>query len=126
MTVVEPVFIDTNVLIFATIPTSPFHQQAIQSLHSIVQSGAVGWISPQVIREYLVQLSRPGILSIPVSSSILASQIVALLKIYCVADETSKVTEELLKLIRSGWRLESRFTMRTSLPPVSPMEFRGY
>ena len=61
----DPIFIDTNVLVFATIPASPFHQRAIAALHGIAMSGAAAWISRQVLREYLVQLTRPGVLPVP-------------------------------------------------------------
>ncbi|MDX1962057.1 MAG: type II toxin-antitoxin system VapC family toxin [Pirellulales bacterium] len=102
MTVVDPIFIDTNILVFATIPGSPFHRPAIQALHGIAQSGSVGWISRQVIREYLVQLTRPGILPIPLSLTDLPGQINALQRIYQVANETPQVTLELLGFIQNG------------------------
>lgn len=62
--VFDSVFIDTNVLVFATIPSSPFHGPALTTLHRLAQDGVPAWISRQVIREYLVQISRPGVLPI--------------------------------------------------------------
>jgi predicted nucleic acid-binding protein len=101
-TAVDPVFVDTNVLVFATIPSSPFHRQAIAALHAIAQSGAAGWVSRQVLREYLVQLTRPGVLPTPLTGSVAATQVTALSQLYHVADETSQVTAQPLTLIGNG------------------------
>lgn len=97
----SPIFIDTNVLVFATIPASPRHQDAIAALHEISQSNASAWISRQVIREYLVQLTRPGVLPSPQPAAVAAGQIPALMRMYHVADETGQVTAELLHLMQS-------------------------
>ncbi len=99
---VDPIFIDTNVLVFATIPASPFHQAAITALHSVALSGATAWISRQVVREYLVQITRPGVLPIPFAGSIAAAQATALSSLYQVADETAAVSRELLALVQGG------------------------
>lgn len=99
---VDPIFIDTNVLVFATIPASPWHVPAIAAVHRIAQSGAIGWISRQVLREYLVQISRPGVLSVPLVAGVAANQVLALSSLYRIADETASVTAELLTLIGRG------------------------
>ena len=98
----DSIFIDTNVLVYATIPSSPMHAAAIAALHRIAQAGTEGWISRQVLREYLVQLTRPGVLPVQQVPSLAASQASALLSIYRVADETSSVTNELLAFLASG------------------------
>ena len=59
-----------QLLVFATIPASPFHAAAIAALHKVALSGAAGWISRQVMREYLVQLTRPGVLPVALSGPI--------------------------------------------------------
>ena len=53
------VFIDTNILIYASIAESPFHAAARQALADAQQRYDSLWISPQVIREFLVVLTRP-------------------------------------------------------------------
>jgi len=55
------VFVDTNILVFANVVTSPFHEKAKIKLMELVESGCVLWISNQVIREYLAVLSRPDV-----------------------------------------------------------------
>ena len=98
---VDPVFIDTNVLVFATIPASPLHQAAIAAVHRVAMSGAAAWISRQVLREYLVQLTRPGVLP-PASAAIAVTQATALCALYRVADETAMVSRELFTVLQSG------------------------
>ena len=98
----DAIFIDTNVLVFATIPSSPFHQPAIAALHALAQSGVETWISRQVLREYLVQLTRAGVLPTPLSAQLAASPADALVSLYRVADENEPVFRELLTLLRAG------------------------
>lgn len=98
----DAIFIDTNVLVFATIPTSPFHQPAIAALHALAQSGVETWISRQVLREYAVQLTRPGVLPTPLSAQLAARQLETLVSLYRVADDNGPVFRELLTLLRAG------------------------
>lgn len=53
---VETIFIDTNILIYATHDESPFHEKAISMLNRFMQEGIECAISPQIIREYLLTL----------------------------------------------------------------------
>jgi predicted nucleic acid-binding protein len=99
---VDPIFIDTNVLVFATIPASPFHQAAIAALHGVAMSGAAAWINRQVVREYLVQITRPGVLPPATSAQVAAVQATALASLYQVADETVAVFRELIVLVQGG------------------------
>ena len=54
-------FVDTNILIYANILETPFHEQALLSIETAYQAGRTIWISPQIIREYLATLTRPQI-----------------------------------------------------------------
>jgi predicted nucleic acid-binding protein len=65
-TAADPVFIDTNVLVFANTATAPLHAEAQAALQSYAASGAELWISRQILREYLATLSRPQSFSSPV------------------------------------------------------------
>lgn len=49
---------DTNVLVHATVPTSPDHHRAFASLDRAVAAGRVS-ITRQIVREYLAVLTRP-------------------------------------------------------------------
>src|SRR3981081_4725317 len=98
----DAIFLDTNVLVCATIPASPFHHRAIAALHGIAMSGAAAWISRQVLREYLVQLTRPGVLPVPMSAQIAGAKSAAIVSLYRVADGTGAVFRELLTLVQNG------------------------
>ena len=52
MTDVEPLFIGTNILIYANVIETPFHQQALATINAAHKEGRTIWISPQVLREY--------------------------------------------------------------------------
>jgi predicted nucleic acid-binding protein len=60
LTDVKKLFVDTNVLIFATNSASPWHLAVSDTLQEARRSGIELIISPQVIREYLVAATRPG------------------------------------------------------------------
>ncbi len=95
----NPVFIDTNILIYANLALSPFHVQAIQRLQALVEQGIELWISRQTLREYLAGMTRRGDLTgeIPVSSLVVDVQYFA--KSFRLAEDNSQVTERLLTLM---------------------------
>ena len=53
-------FVDTNILIFATNTASPWHTTAYTALQTARSQDVELTISPQVIREYLAAATRPG------------------------------------------------------------------
>ncbi|KOP23440.1 twitching motility protein PilT [Hapalosiphon sp. MRB220] len=95
----NPVFIDTNILIYANLALSPFHVQATQRLQALVEQGIELWISRQTLREYLAGMTRRGDLTgeIPVSSLVADVQYFA--KSFRLAEDSSQVTERLLTLM---------------------------
>ncbi len=98
-TAVDAVFIDTNVLVAATIVEAPWHRESLASLQSdLVWSSA--WISRQVLREYLAVLSRPQQFSRPLPPKALAAQIADFQARYRIAEDSTKVTRKLLELIQ--------------------------
>jgi predicted nucleic acid-binding protein len=54
----ETVFIDTNILIYATDDESPFHAKSLGILKKLMTDGINFAIGPQIIREYLAVLTR--------------------------------------------------------------------
>jgi predicted nucleic acid-binding protein len=60
----EPTFLDTNVLVYASVDASPFHTAALNAIATLEQNKVQLWISRQVIREYLATLVRPQIIAI--------------------------------------------------------------
>ena len=93
------VFVDTNILIYANVPASPFCSQARKRLTEMEAEGVELWISRQTIREYLVIMSRPGTLSPPLPMEDLVSDVQQLTDGFIVADEHAGTTAELLDLL---------------------------
>jgi predicted nucleic acid-binding protein len=54
----ETVFIDTNILVYATDDESPFHAKSLGIIKQLMTDGIDFAISPQIVREYLVVLTR--------------------------------------------------------------------
>ncbi|MEC4885106.1 MAG: type II toxin-antitoxin system VapC family toxin [Scytonema sp. PMC 1070.18] len=58
MTGFRKIFIDTNILIFATNTRSPWYEMANISLQNARETGIELFVSPQVLREYLAAATR--------------------------------------------------------------------
>lgn len=54
----DAVFIDTNILVYANVSESPFHEAALQAIQSRYDAGIELWISRQVLR-FLMTVTRP-------------------------------------------------------------------
>jgi predicted nucleic acid-binding protein len=54
----DTIFIDTNILVYATDDESPFHAKSLGMLKRFMADGIDFAISPQIVREYLVVLTR--------------------------------------------------------------------
>ena len=48
----DPVFVDTNVLVYATRPSASQHAAPLAALRRLEGEGSTLWVSPQVPREY--------------------------------------------------------------------------
>ena len=73
--VAEPVFVDTNILIYVKQALSPFNAKATTMLMDLAAAGHALWISHQVLREYLVAMSHPAALTGPVPMTALIADI---------------------------------------------------
>jgi len=98
MTDADPLFVDTNTLIYANVAESPLHEQALTAIQAAYQAGRTLWISRQVLREYLATLTRPQAFAAVPTETVL-DQIVQFNQRFEVADDTSAVTEQLLTLL---------------------------
>ena len=63
MTGCSEIFVDTNVLIFATNSMSPWHRAATESLQNAREANIELFVSPQVLREYLAAATRLSVTS---------------------------------------------------------------
>jgi predicted nucleic acid-binding protein len=96
---VEPVFVDTNVLVFAAVSRAPLHDVARRALEHHRASGAEMWISRQVLREYLAVLTRPQTFTMPLPMTDLAADVRRFQAVFRVAEDGPTGTEYLLSLL---------------------------
>ncbi len=95
------IFLDTNVLIRATIETAPFHTEVYNAVHHLWANRYRIWISLQVLREYAAVLTRPQTYLHPIPSATLVAQMRTLVQRFNVADETEAVAEALWTLLET-------------------------
>lgn len=98
-TAADPVFVDTNVLIYARQARSPFHAQATAKLQALAAAGHPLWISRQVLREYLAAMSAHGALTAALSMSALLTDVQTFQQQFLVAEDGPAVTSHLLNLL---------------------------
>jgi len=92
------VFLDTNILVRATIKTAPLHQEAQSLLNQLWQSESQLWVSPQVLREYFSTLTRPQTYSYTPDKNQVIEQIRRFKQTFFIAEETISVSDQLLTL----------------------------
>ncbi len=99
MTPGSPVFVDTNLLVYAHLAQSPWHAQAVQRLTALDTAGTPLWISHQILREYLAAMTRPGELTTPIPLAALLDDVRYCAARFHVAEEGAAVTDQLLQLL---------------------------
>jgi len=96
----DKIFVDTNILVYLANEDSPFHLRSAEKFKEVAGKSEL-WISRQVLREYAVVMTRPGIVEKPLSSNEVASDIEKWESIFQIADETEEVTGILVELIKA-------------------------
>jgi len=94
----KALFVDTNLLVYANVIETPMHEQALAAINTAHQAGRTIWISRQVIREYLVTMTRPQAFENLPKTTVL-EQVDQFIKRFQVADDTAAVTGQLVKLL---------------------------
>jgi predicted nucleic acid-binding protein len=95
------VFVDTNILVYASFPGTPLHAAARTQLSELESQGAVFWTSRQVLREFLAVTTRPGTVLPPPMLSVLLQVVQQFEAAFKVADEDATITALLLDLLKS-------------------------
>ena len=98
-TAVEPVFVDTNLLVYAKQALSPFNAQATAKLKELAAAGHALWISRQILREYLVTMSHPAALTGPVPMTSLVADVQGFERQFIMAEDGPAVTAQLFRLL---------------------------
>ena len=98
-----PLMVDANVLVFSCLPASPRHEAAVAALTAAEMSGAAICVSPQILRELLVQLTRRGPRSPgdPVAPAAAAGFVADLRPRLRLLPETEAVVDRLDGLLRT-------------------------
>lgn len=98
--VVKRAFVDTNVLLRATNSRMPLHVEAKALIDTCWTDEIELWISRQVIREYLVQVTRQQGTVPPLTIDEINVQMGMIQASFKIADDTAAVTAQLMLLIR--------------------------
>lgn len=93
------IFVDTNILVYANLARSPFHNQAVAKLKDLESMEVDLVVSRQVLREYLAVMSRPNTLTEEISTSSLVQDVRNFEASMIVLDEGPEVTAKLLETI---------------------------
>lgn len=95
----DAVLVDTNVLVYAASPTSPFHSQALATLIAHRGAGHELWISTQIVREFLAVMCNPSLTTPPLTPGQAAVAVRYLLRRFSIAADTHYVTRALSRLL---------------------------
>lgn len=96
---VDPVFIDSNILVYANVASAPFHARAVNALQELNDEGIDLWVSRQVLREFLATLTRPQAFAAPQPISVLIQDVRSFESQFYVAEDGPDVTARLLALL---------------------------
>ena len=97
----ETVFIDTNILVYATDDKSPFHSKSLDMLNQLMTDGNECAISPQIVREYLVVFTR-GISPDDAARSAALHNIVKFLEAFTLLDENYETVYRLQTIVENS------------------------
>jgi len=96
---VNRLFVDTNVLVYATKEGSPWYQLAVHMLAAAKENGVILFISPQILREYISAATRKS----ETNPTILFEQVIENLRIFQaelkILEENQFVVSHLIDLI---------------------------
>ena len=95
----DPVFLDTNVLIYATRRTASEHAAAQAVLARLEGEGRALWISFQILREYLAVVTRPQATSLALPMGTAIADVQRFQQVFYVAEDRPAVLDRLLALL---------------------------
>lgn len=95
----DKLFIDSNILIYIANESSQFHKKVLEKFKELSGSYAL-FISRQVVREYAVIMTRPGIIEHPLTPDEVAEDVEKWKAVVEILDETEDVTNQLLALVK--------------------------
>jgi predicted nucleic acid-binding protein len=95
----DPVFVDTNVLVYATRPAAAEYTAALAALTRLEGEGSTLWVSSQVLREYLAVVTRPQatVPALPMATAL--ADVRKFRAAFDTAEERPNVLDRLLDLL---------------------------
>ena len=93
-------FVDTNILVYANLNKSPWHEKAAAALQNLHYSDTPIWINRQILREYIAVMTRADLLTASIPAESIVEDVRLFQFVFNVADETSQVTDVLLELLK--------------------------
>ena len=100
MTDAKTIFVDTNVIVYASTLECPQHAVALGRRREFQAAGRELWISNQVLREYLAVRTRPQTQGTLVPARTVIERIDYFRTHFKVAQDTARVMEKLLTLVQ--------------------------
>jgi predicted nucleic acid-binding protein len=97
----DRVFLDTGILLRIAIANFPFHPEARRLIAIEYRRNSQIWISRQVIREFLVQATRPQSFMKPLTIKKAIQLIEGMHGQFTIANETSDVTKKMFDLLKT-------------------------
>ncbi len=95
----DKLFIDTNILVYLANESSEFHHRTLIKFQHLAASHHL-FVSRQIIREYAVIMTRPGILEFPLTPDEVVEDIEQWKSSFEIVNETEDVTDKLMFLIK--------------------------
>ena len=95
----DPVFVDTNVLVYATRSSAAQYALAHSTLTRLEAEGSTLWISHQVPREYLAAVTRPQATAAGLPMATAIADIRRFRAAFQIADERPGVLDRLLQIL---------------------------
>lgn len=96
---VDRIFVDTNVLVYASLSRSALHNTALARLGALEEEGIELCVSRQVLREYLAVMSRSSLTQGTIPAESLIEDVRGFESSMTVLDEVSEVTTRLLDIL---------------------------
>ncbi|MBW4693459.1 MAG: type II toxin-antitoxin system VapC family toxin [Lyngbya sp. HA4199-MV5] len=94
------VFVDTNILVYASIPETPLHSVALNAIQTLEQNEKELWVSRQILREYLATLTRPQAFGSPIPIVLVVEEVRQFESRFRVAEDNAQATANLLALMQ--------------------------
>jgi predicted nucleic acid-binding protein len=98
-TVAERIFVDTNVLVYASRRHSSHHIQAVRLLGTLSGGCKLPCLSRQIIREYLAAVTRSDGKAAALPMAVAIAEVQRLSSLFAVLEDNAAVTGTLLDLL---------------------------